>query len=180
MKRTPPFRACGAPMTERKPARATTVRCGPGQARALELGEGPCVVVLARQPFDADAYLPLLGALAARFRALAVELTAPGPERGAARDALLLAIAAEALPALGVGRALVVGHDASARLAVALATACPGAVAGLVLAAPSPLEGVQAVQVPVLLYRRGGILQHAALFARALTAFAGKLHLGSA
>lgn len=167
-------------MTEREPARASTIRCGPGQARVLELGEGPCVVVLARPPFETGAYLPLLGALAARFRALAVELTAPDPEGAAAHDALLVGVAAEALPALGVGRALLVGQDASARWAVALATTCPGAVAGLVLAAPSPLEGVQAVQVPVLLYRRGGILQHPALFARALSAFAGKVHLGSA
>lgn len=167
-------------MTDRRPVRATTVRCGPGQARALELGEGPSVVVLASPPFDAGAYLPLLGALADRFRALAVELTAPDPERAEARDALLAAVAAEALPALGVGRALVVGQDASARVAVALAAGYPGAVAGLVLAAPSPLEGVQAVEVPVLLYRRGRIIEHPALFARALAAFAVKLHLGSA
>jgi len=167
-------------MTDRHPVRTTTLRCGPGQARALELGEGPSVVVLTSPPLDAGAYLPLLGALAPRFRALAVELTAPDPERADARDALLVGVAAEALPALGVGRALVVGQDASARLAVSLATKYPGAVAGLVLAAPSPLEGVQAVEVPVLLYRLGRIVEHPALFARALAAFAGKVYLGSA
>jgi pimeloyl-ACP methyl ester carboxylesterase len=167
-------------MTDRQPVRATTIRCGPGQARVLELGDGPCVVVLASPRFDAGAYLPLLAALSGRFRALAVELTAPDPERADARDALLVGVAAQALLALGVGRALVVGQDASARLAVSLATSHPGAVAGLVLAAPAPLEGVQAVEVPVLLYRRGRILEHPTLFARALSAFAGKVHLGSA
>ena len=167
-------------ITDRPSVRVTTVRCGTGQARALELGEGPCVVVLASPPFDAGAYLPLLSALANRFRALAVELTASHPERTGARDAPLVGVAVEALPALGVGRALLVGQDASARLAVSLATSYPGAVAGLVLAAPAPLEGVQAVEVPVLLYRRGRIVEHPSLFARALAAFAGKVHLGSA
>ena len=105
-------------MTDRQPTRSTTVRCGPGRACVLELGEGPCVTVLASPPFEAATYLPLLETLAARFRALALEVAAPGRARTGAGDAQLIGVAAEALQALGVGRALVVGQGTSARLAV--------------------------------------------------------------
>jgi pimeloyl-ACP methyl ester carboxylesterase len=160
--------------------RATSLRAGAGRARALEVGDGPAVVVLAIPPLDAGAYLPLLETLRARFRAVALELEAPDPERAEARDAQLVGVADEAMRSLGLGRALVVGQGASGRIAVELAIARPGAVAGLVLAAPAVLARVGEVQVPVLLYRRGRMVEHPALFARALGAFTARLQLGAA
>lgn len=155
--------------------RVTALAAGPGQARALELGDGPAVVVLASAPPGAGAFRPLLEALSGRFRAVALELSAPDPERAEARDAQLVEVAAAALAALGVGRAAVVGQGASGRVAVELAVARPGLVAGLVLSAPAPLVRLQEVHVPVLLYRRGRIVEHPSLFARALAAFALRL-----
>lgn len=160
--------------------RATSLRAGPGRARALELGEGAAVVILVAPPGVASAYRPLLEALAPRFRAVALALEAPDPERAAARDAGLVEVAAAALAALGVERAAVVGQGASGRVAIELAIARPGLVAGLALAAPVPLERVQEVHVPVLLYRRGRIAEHPALFARALATFAGRLQATTA
>jgi len=160
--------------------RATTVRCGPGQARALELGAGPAVVVLASPPAGAGAYLPLLEALRARFRSIALELTCPDPERAEARDAQLVAVAVEAMASLGVERAVVVGQGTNGRVAVELAVGRPGLVAGLVLAAPASLARLQDVHVPVLLYRRGRLIEHPALFARALATFARRLQVETA
>ena len=160
--------------------RATSLRAGAGRARAFEVGDGPAVLVLAVPPVDAGAYLPLLEALRARFRAVALELEAPDPVRSEARDAQLVGVADEAMRSLGLGRALVVGQGASGRIAVELAIARPGAVAGLVLAAPAALARVGEVQVPVLLYRRGRMIEHPALFARALGAFTVRLQLGTA
>jgi pimeloyl-ACP methyl ester carboxylesterase len=159
--------------------RTTTIRAASGRARALEVGEGAAVVVLASAsaPPGTGAYLPLLEALAGRFRGLVLELEAPDPERAEARDARLVSVGAEALATVGVGRAIVVGHGASGRVAVELAIARPGLVAGLALAAPAPLTRIQDVHVPVLLYRRGRILEHPALFARALAAFALRVQL---
>jgi pimeloyl-ACP methyl ester carboxylesterase len=135
------------------------------------------VVVVVSALAGAGAYLPLLEALQGRFRAMALELDAPDPERAEARDAQLVAVAGEAMDALRIGRAAVVGQGTSGRVAVELAIGRPGLVAGLVLAAPASLVRVQDVQVPVLLYRRGGIVEHPALFARALAAFALRLQL---
>jgi len=139
------------------------------------------VLVLASPPAGNATYLRLLAALQPRFRAVALELSAPDPElaRGA-RDAGLVAAAKEAMAALALDRALVVGEGSSARLAVELAIAAPGSVAALVLAAPSPLDHVAAVEVPTLLYRRGRVVEHPALFARALAAFAARVQLAVA
>lgn len=167
-------------MSEHRDVRVTALRAGPGRARALELGDGPAVVVLAGTPAGGGAYLPLAAALAQRFRAVVLEVEAPDPERAMDRDAQLVSVAGEALAALGAGRALVVGHGWSARVAVELAIARPGAVAGLVLAAPASLARVEEVRLPVLLYRRGRLLEHPALFARAVATFVQRLQLGSA
>jgi pimeloyl-ACP methyl ester carboxylesterase len=163
----------------------TVVPCRTGQARALELGEGPAAVVLASPVVPARAYRALLSALAVRHRAVVLALPGYEPRDLPAETVTRVADAAgEALGALGIERALVAGHGLTAPVAVELAARQPGRVAGLVLAAPEAPPRLAAVEVPTLLFGRhaaaGGpdaLTVHPVLFARAVASFATRVQL---
>jgi pimeloyl-ACP methyl ester carboxylesterase len=122
------------------PKARTIELCGGRSLHAVQAGRGPNLVLLhgaltthsdwLEGPFDA---------LARRFRVTAVDRPGHGLSRrprfeGTPRDQAAQIRAG--LDALGVGRAVVVGHSMGGLVALALAEGFPDSVAALVLAAP--------------------------------------------
>jgi pimeloyl-ACP methyl ester carboxylesterase len=116
----------------------TTLSTRAGRLAVTTAGDGsPLVLVPAngRAAADFDAVRP---SLQRRHRTIALDWpamgAAPAPERPAETTAVLLAGALEdALDALGVGRAILVGHSVGGFAAARLAARAPDRVAALVL-----------------------------------------------
>ncbi len=107
------------------------------ETRYLEAGEGPPLLMLPSVFLPASCYRPTIEALAgAGFRVLAAEQPGSGgssPVRRPAPHELTADWAAAFLDALGIDRALVVGHSDSGASCVYLGARHPGRLDGLVL-----------------------------------------------
>jgi pimeloyl-ACP methyl ester carboxylesterase len=111
-----------------------------GPLSVARLGDGPVVVLLHQTPRSWDEYRDVMPALAAAgYTALALDTpgfgeSAPVPEPSIEAWANA---ADEALDAMAIDRAAIVGHHTGGSIAVALTDRKPGRVAALVLSSTS-------------------------------------------
>jgi pimeloyl-ACP methyl ester carboxylesterase len=104
---------------------------------AIDIGDGPPVVLLHGQPGNAGDWGPVTSRLRDRFRVIAADRPGYGRTGGRAVGFVDNAAAVvELLDRLGIGSALVVGHSWASGVALAAAVRFPERVTGLVLAAP--------------------------------------------
>jgi pimeloyl-ACP methyl ester carboxylesterase len=112
-----------------------------GELATMEAGQGPPVVLLHGLGGTKASFLPTLGALAPRHRAIAVDLPGFGDSAKplwAAYDAAFFARAVVALlDATGLDRAAMVGNSMGGRVALELGLREPERVPRLALLAPS-------------------------------------------
>ncbi len=126
-----------------------------------EAGQGTPVVLLHGFPFCREIFLPVMPALAQVGRVVAVDLPGFGQSPPLSPGFSLADVAREILellPALGLERAVLVGHSMGGYVALEVAAQKPGALAGLVLLASHPRadnpeakarrqEGIQAIRL---------------------------------
>lgn len=107
-----------------------------GLLHAIELGEGPVVVLLHGVTANAFVWVPVMEALAGRYRTVAIDQRGHGQSRfgpSSRYDAEAYANdVAEVAAALGGSKVLVVGHSLGARNAIEAASRRPDLVAGAV------------------------------------------------
>lgn len=125
------------------PEDATFATVGGVTLRYLEVGSGPAVVLLHGFGSSLDIWRPILPALSARHRVLAVDLKGfgwsgrpAGDYSPGAQAELVLAL----LAVRGVERAAVVGHSWGASVALAMALAAPETAERLALISAYALE----------------------------------------
>jgi pimeloyl-ACP methyl ester carboxylesterase len=117
------------------------LRLGDARLRYREEGAGPAVVFVHGWTLDLEAWEPQALALAGAFRVVRYDrrgfgLSAGDPGRQADAEDL-----ARILERLAPARPVVVGHSQGARVALAVALAHPGRLAGLVLDGPPDEAG---------------------------------------
>jgi pyruvate dehydrogenase E2 component (dihydrolipoyllysine-residue acetyltransferase) len=127
--------------TEQAPA-PQDIEAGGKRLRVLELGSGAAVPVVLVHGFGADLNTWMFNqpALAEGRRAVALDLPGHGGSQkdvGPADAGALCAALADALGALGIARAHLVGHSLGGAVALALAERHAGRVASLSLIAPA-------------------------------------------
>lgn len=116
------------------------VEAGPQTLSALELGEGPPVVLLHGLGATKLSWLPLLHPLGERYRVTALDFPGHGEStkaRAAYTPRFFAGVIRRALDALGVDRVALVGNSMGGRVALELADRAPDRVAALVLLDPA-------------------------------------------
>ncbi len=158
---------------ERRPAphRATYLEVGALRLRAVRAGSGPAVLLLHGFGESLISWRGLFDSVARAADVIALDLPGFGlsskPPTGYATDSLALAVLM-ALDALGIERAVLVGHSLGGAVAAAAALLRPNRVAGLVLVDPAvvltpwivPTQGRQDAAVEGL---RAAIAEYEAL-----------------
>ncbi len=134
----------------REPASRIAFRFTHGVARGpachIEMGRGGAPALLFLHGFGGDllTWQYCLAPFADRFRVLALDLPGHGrstPDVGGGSLAEMVAWVAGFLDALDLAAAHLVGHSMGAKIAIGLALASPGRVAGLSLISPAGLGG---------------------------------------
>lgn len=120
-----------------------TVRAGVLTLRAVRAGRGPTVVLLHGYGESLLSWQPVFDRLEGEADVVALDLPGFGlsskPAGGYANDSLAGTIL-RAMDALGIGRAVLVGHSLGGAISVAAALAAPSRVRGLVLVDPAVVE----------------------------------------
>lgn len=116
------------------------IEAGTHRLSAFVMGEGPPVVLLHGLGATKLSWLPLLGALAERFRVIAPDLPGHGESskpRGAYTPTFYAGAVRRLLDAVGEDRAILGGNSLGGRIALEVAARAPRRVAGLVLLDPA-------------------------------------------
>ena len=127
----------------RRPGRLEVRLAGRGGKRlsSLQAGRGEPVLMLHGLGATKASFLPTINALAPTYRVIALDLPGFGdadkPVRAAYDAAFFARFAAQALDALGLERAHIIGHSMGGRVALELALQHPGRVQSLTLLTPS-------------------------------------------
>lgn len=128
-----------------------TLRAGGHALSTFMVGEGPTVVLLHGLAATKLSYLPLLPALARRYRVVVPDLPGHGESskpRAAYTPAYFARVVRSLLDALGAPRAALVGNSMGGRIAMEVAAQAPDRVSSLVLLDPA------AAGLPFPLYAR--------------------------
>ena len=149
--------------------RSRRLRWSGGETRVLELGDGPPLVLLHGLMDSAGLWAPILAALAARHRVLAVDLPGHGLADPLADDAvdmenLARTFVRDVLDGLGLESAALVGSSLGGFVCTAFALDAPERVSGLVLVG-APVGVTREVPAPLLFL---GLLAGVPLVGRAL------------
>ncbi len=119
-----------------RPTREYDVRASGKRTRILEAGDGPPLLLVPSAFLRARTYREVIGQLAGHFRVVAAEMPGSGGSERVRRPwgfEDCADWAASVLDALGLGRALMLGHSDSGGMGVILAARHPSRLDGLVV-----------------------------------------------